>query len=255
MTKTGYVSYSDSRFNYSYKGFCSIVCGIIDMCLEHYIDNNNFNIQISEDQTLSLFDNISPRTDQTYDVGPYFLEKYFANQIYQSQYNAHTPANIDNLKLKNKVYTSTLRIKEQYLKIFDQKKIDFGIDKNTIGVQIRGTDKKEELPEIQCESIFTLIDGADKEKIFVATDDQYYLDRLLNRYGNRVIYDDTLHISSGSKSIHHNCSDRAKINEEVLSSVYLLSECEHFLYSFSNVSLLALIIGANNFKSIDYLNK
>ena len=91
MTKTGYVSYSDSRFNYSYKGFCSIVCGIIDMCLEHYIDNNNFNIQISEDQTLSLFDNISPRTDQTYDVGPYFLEKYFANQIYQSQYNAHTP--------------------------------------------------------------------------------------------------------------------------------------------------------------------
>lgn len=225
------------------------------MCLEHYIDNDNFNIQISEDQTLSLFDNISPRTDQTYDVGSYFLEKYFNNKIYQGQYNAHTPANIDNLKLKNKVYTSTLEIKEQYLKMFDQKRIDLGIDENTLGVQIRGTDKKEELPEIRCENIFNLIDSLDKEKIFVATDDQYYLDQLLNRYGNRVIYDSTLRISSGSNSIHHNCYDRAKINEEVLSSVYLLSHCSHFLYSFSNVSLLALIIGIHNFKFIDYLNK
>lgn len=225
------------------------------MCLEHYVANNDFNIQISEDQTLSLFDNISPRTDQTYDVGPWFLEKFFSNQIYQGQYNAHTPANIDNLKLKNKVYTSILKIRDQYLQTFNQKKIDLGIDENTLGVQIRGTDKKEELPEIRCESIFSLIDGVDKEKIFVATDDQYYLDQLLNRYGNRVIYDDTLHISSGSKSIHHNCSDRARINEEVLSSVYLLSECPYFLYSFSNVSLLALIMGVHNFKSIDYLNK
>ena len=255
MTKTGYVSYSDPRFNYAYKGFCSIVCGIIDMCVEHYVCTGDFNLQISEDQTLNLFDNISPRTDQTYDVGPWFLERFFSNKIYDYQYNAHTPANIDNLKLKNRVYTSTLKIKDQYLEIFEKKKRDLGIDKNTLGVQIRGTDKKEELPEIRCESIFSLIDSVDNEKIFVATDDQYYLDQLLNRYGDRVIYDNTLHISSGSKSIHHNCSDRAKINEEVLSSVYLLSECPHFLYSFSNVSLLALIMGVNNFKSIDYLNK
>lgn len=255
MTKTGYVSYSDPRFNYAYKGFCSIVCGIIDMCLEHYVANNDFNIQISENQTLNLFDNISPRTDQTYDVGPWFLERFFSNKIYEGQYNAHTPANIDNLKLKNRVYTSTLKIKDQYLEVFEKKKRDLGVDENTLGVQIRGTDKKEELPEIRCESIFNLIDSVDKEKIFVATDDQYYLDQLLNRYGDRVIYDDTLHISSGSKSIHHNCSDRARINEEVLSSVYLLSECPYFLYSFSNVSLLALIMGVHNFKSIDYLNK
>ena len=255
LTKTGHVSYSDSRFNYSYKGFCSIVCGIVDMCLEHYIHNDNFNIEIFEDQTLNFFDNISPRTDQSYEVGPWFLERFFSNQIYQDQYNAHTPANIENIKLKNKVYNSTLKIKDQYLDKFNEKKNFLGIDKNTLGVQIRGTDKKQELPEIQVESIFKLIDQTDKQKIFVATDDQYYLDQLLNRYGSRVIYDSSLQISSGSKSLHHNCLDRVRINEEVLSSVYLLSECEHFLYSFSNVSLLALIIGANNFKFIDYLNK
>lgn len=255
MTKTGCVSYSDQRFNYPYKGFCSIVCGIIDMSLEHYIVNNNFNIKIEENQTLNLFDNISSQTNETYDVGSWWLERYLSNQIYQGQYNAHTPANIDNLKIKNKVYTNILKIKNQYLEKFENKRLRLGIDNNTLGVQVRGTDKKIELPEIQIESIFNLIDSYNKEKIFVATDDKYYLNSLLSKYGNRIIYDDTIQISSGSQSIHHNCSNRSKVNEEVLSNVYLLSRCKYFLYSFSNVSLLALIMGANNFQSIDFLNK
>lgn len=255
MSKTGYISYSDSRFNYSYKGFCSIVCGIIDMALEHYITNHNFNIEVFEEQTLKLFDNISPKTNQTYNVGSWWLERYFSNQIYQGQYNAHTPANMGNLKVKNKVYSNILKIKDGYLEKFETKRAYLGIDKDTLGVQIRGTDKKEELPEIKIESIFNSIDSIGKQKIFLATDDKYYLDCLLNRYGSRIIYDHSLQISSGSQSIHHNCLNRSQVNEEVLSSVYLLSKCSYFLYSFSNVSLLALIMGVNNFQLIDYLNK
>lgn len=255
LTKTGYISYSDARFNYPYKGFCSIICGIIDMALEHYVENDNFNIEISENQTLNLFDNISPRTDQSYDVGSWWLERYFSNKIYQGQYNAHTPANLDNLKIKNKVYSHILKIKDEYLDKFETKRLRLGIDENTLGVQIRGTDKKQELPEIRVESIFNLIDKSEKEKIFVATDDKYYIDSLLNRYDKRIVYDETLQISSGSQSLHHNCSNRYQINEEVLSSVYLLSKCTHFLYSFSNVSLLALIVGVNDFQFMDYLNK
>lgn len=255
MTETGFISYSDPRFNYPYKGFCSIVCGIIDMALEHYVVNNNYNIQISEDQTLNLFDNISSKTNQTYDVGSWWLERYFSNQIYQGQYNAHTPANIENLKLKNKVYNNILRIKNEYLEKFESKRLELGIDQDTLAIQIRGTDKKEELPEIKIETIFSLIDETKKEKIFVSTDDEYYLNGLLSKYGDKIIYDNTLQISSGSQSIHHNCSNRSQVNEEVLSSVYLLSKCNYFLYSFSNVSLLALIMGINNFKSIDYINK
>lgn len=255
MTETGFISYSDPRFNYPYKGFCSIVCGIIDMALEHYVVNNNYNIQISEDQTLNLFDNISSKTNQTYDVGSWWLERYFSNQIYQGQYNAHTPANIENLKLKNKVYNNILKIKNEYLEKFESKRLELGIDQDTLAIQIRGTDKKEELPEIKIETIFSLIDETKKEKIFVSTDDEYYLNGLLSKYGDKIIYDNTLQISSGSQSIHHNCSNRSQVNEEVLSSVYLLSKCNYFLYSFSNVSLLALIMGINNFKSIDYINK
>ena len=122
-------------------------------------------------------------------------------------------------------------------------------------MQIRGTDKNRELPEIRAKVIFDLIEQNQNHKIFVSTDDKKYLDLLLDRYGNRIIYDSSLQISSNSQSLHHNCLDRSKINEEVLSSVYLLSTCKYFLYSFSNVSLLALIMGVNNFKFMDYLNK
>lgn len=244
----------DPRFNYPYKGFCSIVCGIIDMSVEHYILNGNFNLIINESQTLDLFDNISSNTKETYDLGMMWLERYFNQQIYQPEYNAHTPANIDNLKLKNKVYNNILKIKDEYLEVFENKRNYYQIDSNTLGIQIRGTDKKNELPEIQLEKIYQLIDENIADKIFVATDDKTYLDAILNRYGSKVIYDSTISISNDKQPLHLNASNRFQINEEVLSNVYLLSCCGSLLYSFSNVSLLALILGVHNFKTIHHLN-
>jgi hypothetical protein len=254
LTKTGYISYSDPRFNYQYKGFCSIVCGIIDISLEHYIVNNDFEIKINEPQTLRLFDNISPKTNKTYDAGSWWLERYFSNQIYQPEYNAHTPSNIDNLKIKNKVYNQILKIKDEYLEAFEIKRKNYNIDGNTLGVQIRGTDKKTELPEIKIENIYSMIDSNIKEKIFVATDDKSYLDALIERYGNRIVYDSSVTISNNKEPLHLSTCDRPKINEEVLSNVYLLSCCGSFLYSFSNVSLLALIMGVYNFETFYHLN-
>jgi hypothetical protein len=254
INKTGIISYKDHRFNYPYKGFCSIVCGIVDMALNHYIENNNFNFKIEDSQVLNLFDDISPKTNEFYDVGPWFLQKFFSNSTYENQYNAHTPANFENLKLKNKIYSNILKIKDDYMQKFEYKKEKLKINKQTLAVQIRGTDKTNELPEIQIEKVFDLIDKSNKENIFVSTDDKKYLTPLIERYKNKIVYDDSISISENSKSLHHNAENRFKINEEVLSSVYLLSQCETFLYSFSNVSHLALIIGANNFKFVNHVN-
>lgn len=252
--KTGYISYSDSRFNYSYKGFCSIVCGIIDMSMDHYISNGDYNLVLDEPQTLNFFENISPRTEKTYDLGEVWLEKFFSEKLHHSKYNAHTPANLKILKLKNRVFSNVLKLKDEYLERFERKRDHYQIDKNTLGVQIRGTDKKDELPEIQLERIYKLIDENLKEKIFVATDDRFYLDALQRRYGSRVIYDESVSISENRQPLHFNPSNRSQINEEVLSNVYLLSFCGIFLYSFSNVSHLALILGAYNFEGIHHLN-
>jgi len=253
-TKTGYISYTDPRFNYSYKGFCSIVCGIIDMSMEHFISNGDFNLVVDEPQTLKFFENISPRTEKTYDLGEVWLEKFFTQQLHHSKFNAHTPANLNNLKLKNRVFSNVLKLKDEYIERFDRKRDYFQIDKDTLGVQIRGTDKKDELPEIQLERIYKLIDENIKDKIFVATDDKMYLEALQKRYGSRVIFDSSITISENRQPLHFNPSNRSQINEEVLSNVYLLSFCGTFLYSFSNVSLLALIMGAYKFESVHQLN-
>jgi hypothetical protein len=259
LTKSAHITFNDSRFNYPYKGYGSIVCGIIDIALEHYMEYGNYNILVDEPQTLELFDCISNSTDQLYDAGSWFLQKYFSNTLTYSKYNAHTIANISNLKIKNKIFNKILKIKDNYLQEFNHTYIELGLDQNTLAIQIRGTDKKDELPEIKTERIFDLINYHltihTTSNIFVATDDKRYLNALIDRYSDLIVYDKNIIMSEDSQPLHHNTPIRSKLNEQVLSSVYMLSKCNHFLYSFSNVSLLALTMGANNFKSITNINK
>jgi hypothetical protein len=252
-----FITLQDPRFNYSYKGFCSIVCAIIDIALEHYSVYDNLNCNIFESQTLKLFDNVYEDGDDEYDAGSWWLDRFFQNQLHHSDYTAHTIANVENLKLKNKVFDSILKIKDDKRKLFEKKFTDLGITNKTLGIQIRGTDKKNEIPEPGIDNIIQKIDRyfdmVDIQNIFLATDDIKYLNPIKERYGNMVTYDDTIHISSDNAPLH-NLPNRDIINEEVLSSVFILSSCSHFLYSFSNVSLLALIMGANHHKTILNLN-
>lgn len=251
------ITLQDPRFNYSYKGFCSIVCAIIDIALEHYAVYDNLNCNILEPQTLKLFDNVYEDGADEYDAGSWWLNRFFQNQLHHSDYNAHTIANIQNLKLKNQVFNSILKIKEDKRKIFEKKFTDLGITNRTLGIQIRGTDKKVEVPEPDIDNIIKKIDEyfevTDIQNIFLATDDVKYLNSIRERYGSLVLYDDSIHISTDNNPLH-NLPNRDIINEEVLSSVFVLSRCSHFLYSFSNVSLLALIMGVNNYQTIANLN-
>jgi hypothetical protein len=253
-----FITLQDPRFNYSYKGFCSIVCAIIDIALEHYSVYNNLNCCVFESQTLKLFGNIYEDSGDEYDAGSWWLNRFFENRLHHSTYSAHTIANVENLKLKNKVFNSILEIKENKKKVFNQKFIDLGIADKTLGIQIRGTDKKTEIPEPDIDNIIKKIDEyfnlVDIENIFLATDDIKYLNSLKERYGSLLLYDDMIHISSNDFPLH-NLPNRDIINEEVLSSVFILSRCNHFLYSFSNVSLLALIMGANHHHTILNLNQ
>ena len=252
------ITLQDSRFNYSYKGFCSIVCAIIDIALEHYEVYDNLNCSVNDLQTLKLFDNVYDNFDLEYDAGSWWLERFFQNQLHHSEYNAHTLANLENIKLKNKVLNSILTIKPDKIAKFEKKISQFNITDRTLGIQIRGTDKKNEIPEPGIDTIIKKIDyyfeTTDVQNIFLATDDIKYLNPLKEKYDNLLLYDESLLISSDDTPLH-NLPDRDRINEEVLSSVYILSRCNHFLYSFSNVSLLALIMGANDFKTIMNLNQ
>ena len=240
----GKLNLNDTRFNYSHKGFTSIVNQIIELAKIHFDIYKNYNVIVEDYQLLDLFDNvyqINP-TDITYEVSPIFFDNFY-NGFYNDAKTAHTLVNIEDLKTRNPFNFLTIK-NDILIKFEDTKKKYFGNDK-ILGVQIRGTDKQTELPKISIENVLNKIDEAFYEdtslnKIFVATDEYIYLSAIINKYGyEKVIYNTNNTISYDGKPLHMS-PNRNKINFEVMSDVYLLSRCDYILYSFSNVSFLAL---------------
>jgi hypothetical protein len=130
-----------------------------------------------------------------------------------------------------------MKIKNQYLLKFEDKKQNLNIDRGTMGVQIRGTDKITELPPLEMADIISKIDrmvlSENINKIFLASDDFSYVEKLEKHYGNRIVYNRDHHISYNSAPLHFSFH-RDTINEEVLCDVAILSECPYFLYCFSS---------------------
>ena len=85
-------------------------------------------------------------------------------------------------------------------------------------------------------------------------DDMFYIDKIISRFGNIVKYYKDKTISLDGRPLHF-IDDRTKLNKELMTDVYLLSESKYFLYCFSNVSYLALTMGINNFKKIKCINE
>lgn len=254
----GRLNIYDSRFNYNYKGFTSIVNQLISLSKIHHERFNNFNVFVEDDQVLDIFENkYMPNSyDNIYDVHPIFFEEFYSGK-YDNDFNAHKLIDIEDLKTRNP--KNFLSIKKEHLVSFDElKKTLFG-NENILGVQIRGTDKKTELPRIEELNVINHIDrllksNTDINKIFVSTDDYIYLDVILKTFGDKnVIYNNNNLISRDGEPLHTRY-DRKKVNYEVMSDVYLLSKCNHMLYSFSNVSFLALSMIENFDKQLININ-
>jgi hypothetical protein len=124
-------------------------------------------------------------------------------------------------------------------------------------LQIRGTDKTSEIPRISdnviIESITKMLNDNQLNKVFLSTDDNYYLELIKNNFKEILIYNENNLISHDGNPIHFS-NDRKKINKDVLLDVYLLSNCEYFLYCYSNVSYLALTLGSQKQKYIKNIN-
>ena len=249
-----YIDLSNPIFRYEYKGFCSIINQVIDIALEHYLDYNNYNLIIKDSQIEYLFDILTDATKIEYNSSNYWLDKFLNGNLKNKQ-SAHNECNVDNLFLRNNFFNKVLSIKPYYKNKFSRLKEQL-IDDDTLGIQIRGTDKVTELPAPNLEKIFSLLDKQlDKKEssIFLSTDDFKYIDLLQKRYGNILKYNSNNTISRDGLPLHFRF-DRNKLNEEVLSDVFLLSSCKKFFYCYSNVSYLALTLGINNFNHMELIN-
>lgn len=109
-----------------------------------------------------------------------------------------------------------------------------------IAIHYRGTDKVTEVPLVPYESFVEEIEnkriGFHEFKIFVATDDQTFLDFLTKLYPNRVCYQEAQRSITGDP-LHISNPSSYQQGKEALIDAILLSQGRILIRSASNLSL------------------
>lgn len=150
----------------------------------------------------------------------------------------------------NQLFNKYVKIKPVVQKKIDKFYNRYMARKKTIGIHIRGTDKKIEEKIVEPkEMIKEAIKHADKNTQFlISTDEQKILDEMIKLLkGRKVIYykcnrsldGEPLHIPT-KKNLFI-----AQNGEDVLVEMTLLSKCDVFLHTLSNVSSIPLYLNCN----------
>ena len=115
--------------------------------------------------------------------------------------------------------------------------------KHTIGIHLRGTDRSSEfigVPELILQEAQR--HAKPDSQFFIATDDNRLLELAKEILPGHVICSNS-HRAYNNQPIHFNGPyHRATIGEEVIIDTYLLSSCDMFIHTYSNVSTVVLFL-------------
>ena len=101
-----------------------------------------------------------------------------------------------------------------------------------VGAHIRGTDMKyaPTVPlERYIEHLDTLVSEHDRIKIFIATDQQQYIEILKKKYGEKMFFQDCLRSHNATNQHKFKRKDKSRLGAEVLIDALLLSRCDYLL--------------------------
>lgn len=149
---------------------------------------------------------------------------------------------------------------------------EIGIDENTLGVHVRGTDYKVgymDHPvfvtfEEYLNKAVELIEKAGYTKVFLATDDADALSLFSDRLGDKLITYSDVSRASGSVSVEFSDENTSRVDlgMQVLRDMMSLSKCGGIVMGRSNVGICALITNKANalkgdmpYKTVDILDK
>ena len=155
--------------------------------------------------------------------------------------NAHCLPNASDLESKSQLFWEIFTPIEYASTIRRAKGLLRG---PSLGIHLRGTDKVTEIlpPSLRLirRTVALLVKKHQIESIFLATDDMKYRRKLIRWFGEKVVFLDH-QVSKDGLPIHLS-GNRQFLDREVLNDIIVLTQCDHFIYSFSNVSHLALIM-------------
>ena len=228
-------------------GICAIVNEAINICQYHVNKFSNYDVFIDSTELRNLFDFKTKHHKSLY---RWDIRSDYVSSNIQNPSNAHTVFEPTLINEKRSIFNALFFLKNIDRMILDANRF---VNNRTLGIHLRGTDKAGEVKSVDILKLFTKIDFLITEKkidsIFLATDDERYLNLLSNKYPELLVFDYNKIISKNGKPIHFK-RNRKNINQEVIKDCFILSRCPYFIYSFSNVSYLALTMGVGEFEGV-----
>jgi hypothetical protein len=137
-----------------------------------------------------------------------------------------------------------------------QKKVDEFVENNfdgyyVIGIHHRGTDKVLEMPLVSYEKTIATLNSVISQltetqranlRIFVSTDDAYFVSHMINIYPHQLIYNDHVRSDNG-RPIHSENHDKFhsiyQKGEEALLDCLLLSRSNFLIRPWSSLSIIS----------------
>jgi hypothetical protein len=229
-------------------------------------EQNNF-IPIVDMENFTTIYNEKEKIDNTYNAWEYYFEKinkYSLKDVYKSQNvilgnNTFYKCFSHNI-LEQKFY----RIGKKYIKIkknIIQEAKNFcknNLDSNTLAIHYRGTSYKTSAnhpypatTEQSLEYINFLIKKYDYKKIFLCTEDLTFFNAMKNEFKSNLFYINSFRSSKDNAfKIYPRKQHRYKLGLEILQEALIISKCQGFLHSITNVSMYVKYL--DNKKKLKY---
>lgn len=160
---------------------------------------------------------------------------------------AHNPIRIDEIEELNHTFKNHFKIRKSQISPEVQKQ---GIQRPILGIHLRGRDKYREVVPPSNGQVVSAIRAFLSEHsvsaIYLATDDARYHRLIHSNFPTLLLPNKSIPESTSRKPSHlgyGSTEELVRIDESAFLDAVNLANCEYFLYSKSNLSYFALILG------------
>lgn len=176
------------------------------------------------------------------------LGKRTSNNVFQIQIGSKLLPETKTMLLNNRKKVHKLITKYMHIKNYIKQKIFAFAKKHfykkfVISVHYRGTDKYTEAPPLSYQEVSDAVDEILKKinkksyKIFIASDEQGFIDHMIKRFGSYVCYNKDAFHSTDNTPVHSDLDlNRYKCGEDAIIDCVLLSMGDFLIRCSSNLS-------------------
>ena len=218
-------------------------------------------IPIIDMENFTTWYNEKEKIDGSYNSWNYFFENinnYSLEEVYKSknvifsnnEYPAGMPMSPSKSKELVKIFNENIFVKKNILKIYDNFYKNYIFGRKVLGVHFRGCDLKSYRGHPFPATSKQMINICKKliheyDLIFLSTEEKKYQDIFFKEFKNKVICFNSYRSYKNAYLYYPRKNHRYLLGRDILIESMLLSSCDNFIFTNSNVSEAAKIFSIN----------